>query len=140
MIQWDDHTTSSTSIKMNTKLNKARLCLPEITIGLPLGSGFAAIAKCKLTPNTLRTAALTGKQYNCQEALHAGIVDSIVRSSNRNNYNNNNNEAATIPEDVLAFVESLISTSKKGNLPKIKMELYRETYQALLEGKNRAKL
>jgi enoyl-CoA hydratase/carnithine racemase len=102
------------------------LCLPEITIGLPLGSGFAALAKCKMTPSALRTSALTGKQWTGQEALQHGIIDSIVPQSQPS-------DSGKVPRQVLEMAEKLAATSKKGNLSKIKLELYRETYNILAQ-------
>jgi enoyl-CoA hydratase/carnithine racemase len=112
-----------------------KLCLPEITIGLPLGSGFAALAKCKLRQDTLRTAALTGKQYGYDEALQAGIIDAIVVIPTIPK-----NTTDTIPPQVISMAQKLLSTSEKGNLSAIKMELYCEIYQALMTGKSRSKL
>jgi Delta3-Delta2-enoyl-CoA isomerase len=109
-----------------------KLCLPEITIGLPLGSGFAALAKCKMPKDTLRTAALTGKQYQSQDALKAGIIDAILPSSS--------DEKAALPMQVVTMAANLVPTSAKGNLPAIKMELYGETYKELVTGKSQAKL
>lgn len=100
-----------------------KLCLPEITIGLPLGSGFAALAKCKLPPATLRTAALTGKQWSAQEALRAGIVDTLVPFPT---------SLSPLPQEVLNMAKQLVPTSTKGNLSSIKEELYHETQAVLL--------
>lgn len=102
------------------------LCLPEITIGLPLGSGFAALAKCKMNPGTLRTSALTGKKWSYREALKEGIIDAVVPGSI-------NDDKLRVPQEVLKMMEQLVSTSEKGNLSQIKMELYHETY-AILAG------
>jgi enoyl-CoA hydratase/carnithine racemase len=129
MIQWEDENG-----EMNETFNQARLCLPEITIGLPLGSGFAALAKTKLYPSTLRTAALTGKQFDCQEALHAGIIDKIARQSI-------DDGDTKIPNEVFAIAEGLVATSiKEGILTSIKMELHGDAYTALMAGQNRARL
>jgi enoyl-CoA hydratase/carnithine racemase len=124
------------------------LCLPEITIGLPLGSGFAALAKCKLPSDTLRTAALTGKQYRPDEALSAKIIDAMVvipststtSTSTTTNTPNTFPPIPQIPAAVLSKAIKLAPTSEKGNLAAIKMELYGDTYQALINGKSRAKL
>lgn len=102
---------------------KVFLCLPEITIGLPLGSGFAALAKCKMNPIALRTSALTGKKWTYREALEAGIVDAVVSPPTGN----------TVPQQVLEMAAKLVSTSEKGNLSQIKMELYHETYGVLTQ-------
>ena len=102
------------------------LCLPEITIGLPLGSGFAALAKCKMAPGTLRTSALTGKKWTYHEALKEGLIDAVVPK-----VSTKNNEPVDLPKEVLEMAEQLVSTSEKGNLSQIKMELYHETYAIL---------
>lgn len=103
------------------------LCLPEVNIGLPLGQGFAALAKCKMNPSALRTSALTGKQWNYQEALQHGIIDAVV--PNVANH--------SVPPEAMEMAEKLIATSKKGNLRKIKIELYRETYDILAQRSSR---
>lgn len=104
------------------------LCLPEITIGLPLGSGFAALAKCKLNPGTLRTSALTGKKWDYDEALKVGLIDTVVPRSG----------TEKLPKEVLQMAEQLVPTSEKGNLSAIKMELYHETYAVLVGTTQRA--
>lgn len=112
------------------------LCLPEITIGLPLGSGFAALAKCKLDPKALRTSALTGKKWTCQEALNGGVIDAIVETSTDST--NIPQQLLEIPQQVLEMAEELVSTSEQGNLSQIKMELYRDTHAVLVpEGRSR---
>jgi len=130
MLQPQNTTTDKNSDKK--KKSGGYLCLPEITIGLPLGSGFAALAKCKMTPQTLRTSALTGKQWTAQEALQAGIVDAVVSAPTNDN---------ALPKAVLDMAQQLVSTSEKGNLSKIKMELYHETHAVLTSpSSRRAKL
>lgn len=108
------------------------LCLPEITIGLPLGSGFAALAKCKMDPGTLRTSALTGKKFSYKEALKAGMIDAVVSPSADTD--------TPVPQQVLDMAEQVVSTSTKGNLSEIKKELYQETRAVLLGQTNRSKL
>lgn len=109
--------------------SKCFLCLPEITIGLPLGSGFAALAKCKMNPNALRTSALTGKKWTSSDALKEGIIDAVVPPSPEGD--------TAMPQAVLKLAEKLVSTSEKGNLSPIKMELYHETYAVLSGAKAR---
>ncbi|CAB9520478.1 Fatty acid oxidation complex subunit alpha [Seminavis robusta] len=103
---------------------KAFLCLPEINIGLPLGFGFAALARCKLNKSALKIAALTGKQIAAQEALELGMIDAILPPSN--------GQGGSLPQEILERAEKLVSTSEKGNLKAIKMEIYGETYSDLL--------
>ena len=121
-----DHRIMMADSTTNNKKGGGKLCLPEITIGLPLGSGFAALAKCKLTPATLRTAALTGKQFSASEALQAGLVDAVVP------FPSSTTEATSVPQQVLDMAEQWVSTSTKGNLTLIKQELYHETHEVLL--------
>lgn len=120
-----DHRVMTSSSSANKK--GGRLCMPEINIGLPLGRGFAQLSKCKLNKNTLRTAALTGKQYTSQEALNAGIIDAVVSPLT-------SQRSSVIPKEVLEMAESLVPTASKGNLSSIKMELYHETHDILLQG------
>ncbi|KAG7354579.1 NAD-binding 3-hydroxyacyl-CoA dehydrogenase [Nitzschia inconspicua] len=135
-----DHRVMLESQEQNDKSNSSPtklLCLPEITIGLPLGSGFAALAQCKMRNDTLRTAALTGKQFNTVEALHAGLIDAIIPAESDNHTKSN---YFILPKRIVEMAEHLVSTSTKGNLSAIKMELYGGTYQKLVTGKSRAKL
>jgi len=119
--------SSLTSVDDSSRNKKGgKLCLPEITIGLPLGRGFAALAKCKMTQDALRTSALTGKQWSAHEALRAGIIDAIVPVPAE--------QTSIVPTEALEMAQRLVSTATKGNLPLIKMELYRETYNILMEG------
>lgn len=104
---------------------KAFLCLPEITIGLPLGAGFAALVKCKMNPTALKISALTGKQWSHKEALQHEIIDALVPPASNN--------GGVVPNEALQLAEELVSTSKTGNLSKIKMELYGEAYDILAQ-------
>lgn len=114
-------------IMVENNKKAAFLCLPEITIGLPLGIGFAALAKCKLPPSALRTSALTGKKWSHAEALKHGLIDAVVPLS-----------TSQISRQVLEMAQQLVSTSEKGNLSQIKMEIYGDTYAVLVA--QRAKL
>lgn len=120
----------------HSRSSSPKLCLPEISIGLPLGSGFAALAKSKMRIDTLRTAAMTGKQFSSQEALKAGIIDAIVPLATKNKVTDD----IFLPEQVVQMAKTLAPTSEKGNLSAIKMELYGEAYKGLLTGKSRSKL
>lgn len=116
----------------NQKGKGGKLCVPEINIGLPLGRGFAELIKCKMSIDTLRTAALTGKQYSCYDALNAGIIDAIV--SPQTSQEKESGGGGGIPKEVLEMAQSLVVTASKGNLSSIKMELYHETHDVLVEG------
>jgi enoyl-CoA hydratase/carnithine racemase len=135
-------------IDENQHNTKTYLCLPEVSIGLPLGSGFAALAKCKMTPSTLRTSALTGKRFNPKEALKAGLIDALIPTTSSLSFSpskgkeddmqtltkNNNDNTIIVPTQVMEIAKELTTTSEKGTLPAIKMELYGETYKKLMEG------
>ena len=90
------------------------LCLPEISIGLPLGSGFAALAKCKMTPSTLRTSALTGKKYNGKEALKAGLIDEIIPNKSLLPFNGKDN--VVVPSQVIEMAKKLTNHLRKRHL------------------------
>jgi enoyl-CoA hydratase/carnithine racemase len=109
----------------NDNGGNARLCLPEIHIGLPLGPGFAALAKCKLTAVALTQAALTGARFTATEALRYGLVDDVVAVVAQPPAN------AALAAAV-ALAKSLEQTSSRGNLRSIKMELYGDAHAVLL--------
>jgi enoyl-CoA hydratase/carnithine racemase len=146
MIDENQHNTKTDIPNRTSK--QTYLCLPEVSIGLPLGSGFAALAKCKMTPSTLRTSALTGKRYNPKEALKAGLIDAIIPTTSSSSFSpskgkeddmqtptkNNNGNTIIVPAQVMEIAKDLTTTSEKSTLPAIKMELYGETYKKLMEG------
>ena len=131
------HQSPPTATTAPTAPNKeAKLCLPEIHLGLPLGSGFAALATCKMSRRALRTSALTGKQWNCDEAFKAGIIDDVVVVPHKDQNNNHHHGGSSqqigyVPHQVLKMAEQLVPTATKGNLHVIKMELYGDAHAAL---------
>jgi enoyl-CoA hydratase/carnithine racemase len=52
--------------------------LPEIDAGIPFRKGMRALLRHRLTPPTLRDAALTGRRFGGDEALVAGIVHEVT--------------------------------------------------------------
>ncbi|WP_233608572.1 enoyl-CoA hydratase/isomerase family protein [Nocardia stercoris] len=67
------------------RADRGFFCLPEIDLGLDLGStglilpgGMADLLTARLPARTARTAILTGHRYGGVEALDAGIVDAIA--------------------------------------------------------------
>lgn len=116
-------------VQTQTQQQSYFLCLPEITIGLPLGEGFAALAKCKLSKRALKESALTGKKWTCREAMDHEIVDIIA--------DDDDGGGDKIPQVALDLAERLLSTSEKGNLSAIKEEIYGETRNVLLRAKSK---
>ncbi len=58
--------------------NCGDICLSEVKLGIPILIGLRELIRFKMTPNTLRTAALSGKKFSCKEALNAKIIDEMV--------------------------------------------------------------
>merc|ERR1719223_1201602 len=48
---------------------------PELNLGMRLSKPFAELAKCKLSPDTLRSGVLMGKRFNSADGIKAGIID-----------------------------------------------------------------
>lgn len=61
--------------------DRGYLCFPEIDIRIPFTSGMAALIQSKLTPRAALDAMSTGYRYGGQEALDAGLVDSVAAES-----------------------------------------------------------
>jgi len=55
--------------------DRGYFCLPEADIGLVFVPGMTALITHRLNHATARESMLTGRRYNAQEALDAGIVD-----------------------------------------------------------------
>jgi len=126
-----DHRLMITEDKPQANSSKKKtffLCLPEIHLGLPLGEGFAALAKCKLPINALRLSALTGKRWTAQQAKNYGIIDQIVTPPRPSTLSD---AGAAPPQQALRMAEQLIVTSERGSLSSIKMELYGDAYKVL---------
>ena len=126
-----DHRLMITEDKPQPNSSKKKtffLCLPEIHLGLPLGEGFAALAKCKLPINALRLSALTGKRWTAQQAKNYGIIDQIVTPPRPSTLSD---AGAVPPQQALRLAEQLIVTSERGSLSSIKMELYGDAYKVL---------
>lgn len=96
---------------------QARACLPEIRIGLSLSDGLASLAQAKMPMNAVRTAAFTGRQWDAQEAVHAGFMDSV---------------SDHVREDAIALAAELLSTSvRPAVLTAMKHELFGPAYTTL---------
>lgn len=50
-------------------------CISEIDVGIPFEKKMMDLLLAKLPANTARDAVLTGKRYNADEAISAGIAD-----------------------------------------------------------------
>ena len=70
------------------------------------------------------------KKWRAKEALREGVIDGLVPASATKD---------DVPQMLLDQAEALVSTSEKGNLSQIKLELYQEAYDVLLAN-SRAKL
>eukprot|EP00483_Globobulimina_turgida_P000057 UN00057 len=57
--------------------NCGDFCLSEVNLGLSIPI-WADLLSAKMTPNALRTAALTGKKFSCKEALDEKLIDEMV--------------------------------------------------------------
>lgn len=55
--------------------DRGYFCLPEVDINIPFTRGMASLVQSKLAPATARESMLTGRRYDANEALVAGIVD-----------------------------------------------------------------
>jgi enoyl-CoA hydratase/carnithine racemase len=119
-------------IMLENSKSKAFLCLPEITIGLSLGTGFAALAKCKLPMKALRDSLLTGKQWTCHEAKECGIIDACAPKPTIDD-----GSLSWVPPEAFHLAEQLVSTSAKGNLGSIKFQIYEDTHSVLSNAKAR---
>ena len=60
------------------KKDCGKLCIPAIKLGISLPVPWHKIIEMKWTPNTLRTAMLTGKHWTSNEALNGGIIDEEI--------------------------------------------------------------
>ncbi|MFB7664806.1 enoyl-CoA hydratase-related protein [Kitasatospora sp. NPDC056138] len=53
-------------------------CLPEVDLGLPFQQGMSDLLRARLTPATAHEAMTTGRRYGGEQALAAGIVESVA--------------------------------------------------------------
>ncbi|CAE8623037.1 unnamed protein product [Polarella glacialis] len=100
------------------------LNFPEANLGMRLRKGFSELAKCKLSPHTLRRGVLAAHRFSAEEALKCGVVDEVCSA-----------------ED-LGRVAHEFALSKKPDaldllrfsghaFRQVKMELYTDAYRAL---------
>ena len=52
-------------------------CLPEVDINIPFSVGMSALIQSKLTPRNAFDSMATGRRYDANAALEAGIVDAV---------------------------------------------------------------
>ena len=95
------------------------LCLPEIDLatGQALTPGMYALLGARLTPATFHEALITGRRYDAEAALRAGII-----------------EEATPEADVLPHAlerASSLADKDRGTLTALKQGLYAKVLQAL---------
>ena len=126
-------------IDKRTKKASSFLCLPEVNIGLPLGAGFAALAKSKLPMKALRDSALTGKRWTCHQAKKAGIIDAVVVMDENSSLSTTTQpqNLSWVPSQAYDMAQTLMATSKKGTLGAIKLEIYGDEYSVLNQSKSR---
>ena len=80
-----------------------------------------------MPPQTLRTAILTGKQWNCKEALNGNMIDEIIKIGNidSNKYN-------LFLQKVIEFASPLADIAKnRANYVRLKLDLYENAHNAL---------
>lgn len=94
-------------------------CLPEVDIKIPFSPGMAALIQSKLTPRTAMDSMATGRRYDAEAALAAGIVDVICDVE----------ELA----DVAAAQVSELAGKDRGTLGSIKSTMYADVVAALAE-------
>ena len=91
---------------------------------MPLSPGYAAIVKCKLPQQAMRTTVLTAKRWTPTQAQSAGIVDRIFGQS-----------AGELVEECVSFASELAGSSnrvrKRNVYSMLKREIYSECYEAL---------
>ena len=94
-------------------------CLPEVDIKIPFSPGMAALIQSKLTPRTAFDSMATGRRYDAEAAVNAGIVD----------------VACDIEElaDVAAAQVSELVGKDRGTLGSIKSTMYASVVAALAE-------
>ena len=99
------------------------VCLSEVKSGKNMPGGIRTLLRTKMTPNTLRTAVLTGKKYSCAEALAAGIVDEMVA------------ERAQLRPRCLAYARKLSKLAhNRPNYKRLKHDLYYEVVDEFRKG------
>ena len=94
-------------------------CLPEVDIKIPFSPGMAALIQSKVAPRTAFDAMATGRRYDAEAALAAGIVDVIC-------------DVEELP-DVAAAQVSELAGKDRGTLGSIKSTMYAGVVAALAE-------
>ena len=100
-----------------------KICFPEVKIGINISEGWRELISLKLTPSTLRTSILTGKQWTSSEALKGEMIDKVIGT------NNNNDKFIN---KCIAFGQSLTPLAhNRENYTRLKMDLYYPAVNAL---------
>lgn len=102
---------------------------PELNLGMPLAVGFAELTKAKVSDvKVWREGVLTGKRYDCKEALRVGLVDKECDVGDLHR------EATALAEAGLAENMGLMNFVPE-SFRQMKIELYTDAYKALTYGK-----
>jgi enoyl-CoA hydratase/carnithine racemase len=56
------------------RADRGYFCLPEVTIGIPFTTGMGALIQARVSHQTAHEAMTTGRRYDSDEALAAGII------------------------------------------------------------------
>ena len=97
---------------------EAKFCFPEVALGIPLGVGFAELAKAKLSPQAMSFLALSGHKASASEALKLGIIDKVFQDTSQ-------------LEHAAKSKATSLATSCKPSLGLIKKELFGPAHTAL---------
>lgn len=96
--------------------NSGRICFPEVKLGLNISEGWRELLSLKLTPTTLRTAILTGKQWTTSEALNGELIDKVIDTNNDNN---------KFIDKCVGFGQQLSGLAhNRGNYSRLKYDMY----------------
>lgn len=117
------------------RVDQGWLNLPERNLGMNLSPGFAELAKCKLSPNALRTSVLESKRLAAPEAKDLGIVD-IMAPLDRLTAKTKELAVSLLPPGILG-VHPLVYAK---NVSTIKRELYTAAYTELTKSRKAARL
>ena len=92
-------------------------CLPEVDIDIPFTAGMSALIMAKLSPRAAADSMMTGRRYDADAALAAGIVDAVC-------------PVEDLPEVAAGFVRDLAGKNP-AILGTIKSTMYADAVAAL---------